>query len=65
MTFVYGNIVTQLMVHVFAMFFDISFKLLLIYIGHGRGKQSLIPAVQSFEYCSCIFLFMLVQSDDT
>ena len=37
-TFVYGNIVSQQM-------FDISFKLLFIYIDHVPGKQILIPAV--------------------
>ena len=30
---------------VFDIFFDLSFKILLIYIGHVPGKQIAIPAV--------------------
>ena len=42
-TFVYGNIESQQMV--FAIFFYISFKFLLIYIDHVPVKQIPIPAV--------------------
>ena len=42
-TFVYDNIVSKQMV--FDIFFDLSFKNLLLYIDHVPGKQIAIPAV--------------------
>ena len=50
MTFVYGNTVTAdvLKKKDFCYFFDITFKLLLLYIDHVPGNQVPIPVVYNF-----------------
>ena len=52
-TFVYDNIVSQQMV--FAIFFDLSFKILLIYIDHVPGSSGIkLSNIALVLFYSCL-----------